>query len=398
MVLRGTESQIPFIKESRNLGYYVIVCDLDPNNPGVKLADKYYSINICDKDAVFKVAREEQIDGIVSNYEAAMVVVAYVSEKLGLVGTTENSIKLLVDKNQFRKLQKAVGVFAPTSFEITSFDKLLFLIDKLKFPIIIKPSESCSSRGTTKIFSSNDVEIMNSVFNECVKWSRNKKVVIEEYVEMNACEAIEGEIFVHNGEIIWDGMFYDLRNRNLPMVPMTSMDISDISKNKLNLIKESLTKVIKGAGIKYGEYNPEMYFTKSGDLFIIEINVRQGGNNIPQFVESFTGINLNKLMVTTSMGDDAYWNELMATKRNFKNVVRHIIFSRKDGIYQKIHIADELKDKLIQLDDFTHFGSKVNKAINATDSIAVAFLNFSTKQEQRYFYSNMEKYIYPVVK
>ena len=80
LILGASNDQIKLIKMAKQLGYYVVDCDFTLTNPGLPFVDKHYQINYLDKDKVLKIAISEQVDGIISNSEQAMPIVAYVSE------------------------------------------------------------------------------------------------------------------------------------------------------------------------------------------------------------------------------------------------------------------------------------------------------------------------------
>ena len=94
LMLGGNFLQMTAIKRAKELGYYVISVDYLPNNPGHKYSDEYHNISTIDKEAVLKLAREKQIDGILSYAsDVSAPTAAYVAEKLNLpLGTVKSRI------------------------------------------------------------------------------------------------------------------------------------------------------------------------------------------------------------------------------------------------------------------------------------------------------------------
>ena len=66
-----------------------------------------------------------------------------------------------------------------------------------------------------------DQLLIESAYDECVKYSRNGQVTIEEFVEMYSLTTIEGEVFLYNDQVLWEGLFSTTRASFAPMVPMT---------------------------------------------------------------------------------------------------------------------------------------------------------------------------------
>lgn len=65
LVLAAGILQIPIIKKAREMGYYVIATDGDPNACGLQYADKAIVVNITSEEDMLRVAQEEKIDGVI---------------------------------------------------------------------------------------------------------------------------------------------------------------------------------------------------------------------------------------------------------------------------------------------------------------------------------------------
>ena len=123
MILNGSLLQVPLIRAAKEEGYYTIVCDRTATNPGIQLADKHYQLSVLDFDAVMKAALKEHIDGIISNYENSMSIVAKISELLHLQGNPELAVKRIESKYKFREVLQAANLFSPEAFESEASEK-----------------------------------------------------------------------------------------------------------------------------------------------------------------------------------------------------------------------------------------------------------------------------------
>ena len=104
LLLGGSAQQIVAIEKAKELGYYTVLCDFLPDNPGQHHADKFYLASTTDKEAVLGIARKEDIDGIVAYAsDPAAPTAAYVAEALGLPGSPYKSVEILCNKDQFRR-------------------------------------------------------------------------------------------------------------------------------------------------------------------------------------------------------------------------------------------------------------------------------------------------------
>lgn len=381
LIVGGGINQMPLIQASKRAGYFTVVADYAGKKcPAFLVADRFYNVSTQDEEAIYEVAKEEEVDGIISNSEPSMQIVNSVAEKLVLNGNPVEGIENLMSKSRFRDLQRKAGVYAPKHCEVTTAEEAVSVSERLTFPVIVKPCKSSASRGSKKIERYDDITI-RTAFQECFAFSRNRKVVIEEYVEMPSLRTIEGDIFVYGDTILWDGLFYTTRASWAPTVPMTYTAPILMDKKKQNQIRTSVSKVLRAAGICFGEFNVEGFFTKTGEFFIIEINARQGGNFLPNFLQRFTGIDYNRLLVTTCVNDVSCWNDIMATPRSYRYVILNSVYSPKEGAYKGLKFAPSIKDYIRDVKDLLSVGDKVEKCVDGTSIVASVMLEFDNMEE-----------------
>ena len=61
LLLGGSAQQVIAIKTAKELGYYTVLCDYLPDNPGQYVADKYYNASTTDVEAVYQIARTNRL-------------------------------------------------------------------------------------------------------------------------------------------------------------------------------------------------------------------------------------------------------------------------------------------------------------------------------------------------
>lgn len=382
---------MPLIQAARKGNYHTIVCDADPNAPGVPLANEYHKVSTKDREGLLKVAIDKKINGIIANSDYAMCDVAYIANTLNLVGNHESAIETLSSKSKFRELQKKEGLFAPNYLSVESSEQIN--TDSLSFPIIIKPDQNAGSRGTTLIDNPNDTDTIKESAQKCIELSRNGKAVIEEFIPMPTNAVIEGEIFINQGEILWDGLFLTIRNEKAIMLPMTYVFPLPETPDRIEKAKEALTTVFQATGIVHGEYNIEMYFTEKGEPFIIEINPRQGGYDLPKYVQQHCGIDYYRLLVTTSMGEVTFFNSLKKLQRTNRHITHHMIFPRKKGCFQGVEIDISIKKYVYKIGMFDQAGKIVSNSVDADSCIGYIDLEFPNPQTQLRISKRIEELI-----
>ena len=364
MIIGAGKAQVPLIEAATKEGYHTVVCDLNPDAPGVRLADEYCRVSTKDRAGLLKTAQEKKIKGIVANSEYAMCDVAAISSGLGLVGNPEEAIGILSSKSRFRALQKQIGLFVPKVGK------------ELDYPLIIKPDMNSGTRGTAVVY--DDAEMVDAV-ETCSKLSRNGKAIVEEYIPIDPETVIEGKIFIHNGQILWDGLFRSIRSKAAPMIPMTY--VFPLAEERVEEQKVALEAAFQAAGVIHGEYNIEACFVDDKP-FIIEINPRQGGNDLPRYVMEHCGIDYYQLLVTTSVGDDEYWGSLGDYERQNNRITHHMLYPRKNGRFRGLQIADEIKGCAGRTQINVAVGDEIRQATDGSESIGYVDLVFEDEQTQ----------------
>ena len=86
LVLAGGFPQIALIKELKSRGYETVLADYYAEPVAKPYADKFYQVSTLDIEAITKVARDEQVDFLITACtDQALLTVAKVSEDLGLL-------------------------------------------------------------------------------------------------------------------------------------------------------------------------------------------------------------------------------------------------------------------------------------------------------------------------
>ena len=396
LILGGAEAQVPMIQAAKNEGYFVVLCDWTTTNPGIKYADKHYQVSTLDRDAVIKVALEEKIDGVISNSEPAMRNVSYIAEELHLRGNPVSGLETLLSKDKFRSLQERVGVYAPKHYQAENEDEFLTAAGNMRCPFVVKPAESSGSRGTTTVLA-YDEEELKELFRTNAEYSKDHCCVIEEYVDMPSLTVIEGDLFVLNKEILWDGLFFNTRSCITPKLPMTYSIPFRTDAGELHEIRNTILKILDAADFTFGELNVEMYFTQDHRLFVIEMNPRQGGAGIPSFIFRHCGVDMHRLLVTTAVNDDRYYHALKQHKRECHYLSRHSVFAHSPGVYQGISCSPMIQNYVRHVEERISHGEKVEACSNGTDVLAFVDLEFESYELQHQYCENLEAYIHPII-
>ena len=386
--LGGNFFQKTIVKAAKEMGVYVIDVDYIPNNPAHKLADEYYNISTLDRDKVLQLAKDKDIDGIVSYAsDISAPTAAYVAEKLELPTNPLRTVEIMCRKDRFREHMGNNGFYCPKHTVIKQEADLYGFFEMVNGKIIIKPSHASGSKGVSTI---SQVSEVRSALSEAIMYKAKDDVIIaEEYIERQGHQ-IAGDAFIKDGKIVYFGIaneHFDSECNSL--VPVGESFPADILPEMREYAKTEIERALSSLGYRNGAVNLDFMFDKNGKVFIIELGPRNGGNLITDAIDMAGGANLAKATVLNAIGENI--GEL-EDKPISKNVASYIWHCTEEGIYSDISIAEELRGKIIQTDLFIHKGDKVTAFRNGGFGIGAALMEFDSKEEMIHMMDNMNEY------
>jgi len=295
MILGAGAMQVPVVKKAKSLGYEVIAIDYDPFAPGFEYADKRYVISTLDRDEVLRVAKKENITGILTTSDAPVKTVAYVSEKMGLPGMSQKVSEICTDKHLQRKTFKESGINCPQFFLVGSNTDLGGFDD---FPYIVKPTDSSASRGVKKV---TDRDALIAAVNDAISFSKKGTVIIESFIEGREFSV---ETLTQNGvshivaitekETCGETLGYFVEKRH--------MEPARINTSEKLQIEAEVKKAIAAIGLDNCPTHTEIKINNRG-AFIIEIACRLGGDYITSdLVPLSTGVDMLGNLINISIG------------------------------------------------------------------------------------------------
>lgn len=392
LLLGGSAQQIVAIKTAKKLGYYTVLCDYLPDNPGQHYADKFYLVSTTDKEAILKVAEDEKIDGILAYAtDPAAPVAAYVAEKLNLPTNPFTAVNTLCNKDLFRNFLKENGFAVPLSKGYSSIDDAIKDCDNFTFPIIVKPVDSSGSKGVTVLKSKENIrEALDFAFS----YSRAKRVVIEEYIEKDHRYIVGGDIFVLDSKVYLWGLLNCLRDEVNSLVPVGKSYPLDLSSSQTELIKDTLQKLVSDIGIRFGAMNVELIIDKNGKCYIIDAGPRAGGNMIPDLLNMIFDVDLVKMSVQTAMGVEIKPKEINEKPCFYATYNLH---SKENGVLKAIEFDDEIEKHIVKKCLYLSNGDKVSYFDDASKALGIIFMKFDSLQQQKII-ENINEHIKIIVK
>ena len=393
LLLGGSAQQVVAIETAKRLGYYTVLCDFLPDNPGKFSADRFYLVSTTDKDAILKVAQEEKIDGILAYAsDPAAPTAAYVAEKMNLRTNPYQSIETLCNKDLFRRFLSSNGFHTPKAEGFSSVEEAKSQISNFDFPIIIKPVDSSGSKGATVLRS---LEGLDDALDFAFSFSRCKRIVVEEFVEKKHPYLIGGDIFIENGEVVLWGLLNCHRDSNVnPLVPVGKSYPLELDPVDIDRAKHVLQTLVDKLGIQFGAMNVELIIDKQDRVFLIDIGPRNGGNMIPDLLGMIFNVDVVEMTVRAAMGQSSP----CCPSNETGYYATHNLHSDRDGIFEDILFSQRIEPFIVKKCIYKKKGSHVEYFDNAAKALGIIFLHFENQNEMRTCLSELSEEIQVLMK
>lgn len=383
---------LPWFLRAREYGYRCVVCGTDGSRQMAREADAYYQMPYSDRQGCIAVAEREKVDGVMGGGDMPALTAAYVAKALSLPGNNPEGMERLINKQEFRKLQRELGLPAPDFIYASDSESFLEQISGMTFPIIVKPGQMSSSRGV-RVFRTFDRDALTKQFDYCKGISNNNFVCAETYLSLPGRMSLEFNPILCGDRAIWAGDMTNIHSAFNPEVPSGTSWPMDIDAGRKEKAHSDIMRIIKASGMGLGEMDIESVFTENGDFIILEVNPRRCGGGLQEPILHASGIDHIGIQVALAVGDRSVFDEAYKKPEQIEPVSAVFVFSHKECVFNGIEISEELKPYLIRTSLFKPEGSIVGPCGNFRDAVGRLLFHFPSAEVQKRFFCNNEEYI-----
>lgn len=378
LLLGGSAQQVIAVKKAKEMGFYTVLCDFLPDNPGQYEADKFYLVSTTDKEAVLKVATDEKVSGVLAYAsDPAAPTAAYVAEKMGLPGNPYKSVEILCNKDKFRKFLSENGFNTPNARGYTDVETAIGDLKNgaFQFPVIVKPVDSSGSKGVGRLDSAENAEnILKSAFS----YSRAKQIIVEEFVEKFGYQ-VAGDGLSVNGKLVFRYFANDHFNAKCinPFVPIAASFPYNMPSEIHDKIHGEIQRLLTLLDMKTCTYNFDIRIDKEYNVYLMEIAPRDGGNYIPDVIKYATGVDLVEYSVKAAMGDRIELPKISPTGY-FSYFAVH---SLKDGVLKRVEISPSAEKKILENHILVNPGDRIKAFTGANTTLGCLIMKFESMSE-----------------
>jgi biotin carboxylase len=388
LFLGAAHHQCPAIRYAKSRNYYVLTLDNLPTNPGHQLADECFNCSTTSKESVLGIARKNNIDGIVAYAsDPAASTAAFVSDHLGLPGNPFESVKVLNNKDQWRKFLLVNKFNVPKFSVVNSVSDLKNKLKSFEFPVFIKPVDSSGSKGITQISS---IQSAAKAYNHAKSFSLSGNVIIEEKIYFGKNQ-IAGDGFIIDKKLKYKCFADENFNSSCNgIVPIGQTFPSSLTKDDENLVHQETQRIINLLNLNFGALNFDFVFDVYGNLYFLELGPRNGGCRIPEVIKYYSGLNMIALTVENAVGNTIQNNQEYLPKGFWAS---YMIHSKTRGIFHSIDIDKSIKESIIETEIWTSKGDQVFKYDGSNRTLGTCILNFDSRESMSNFFSDPCEYI-----
>jgi biotin carboxylase len=378
LILGGSHRDIPLIKASQELGYFVITMGDRDYYLGHEYSDKCYKVNFNDLVKVKEIIENEKIDYLLpgSGEESYLNTVQLAQElNIGNFDSLEVA-KLVHNKWKFKEFCLENSISAPNGFYYTDDLNL----DNIAFPVAVKPTNLSGGRGVDVV---GNLESLKASLLKAKEVS--DEIFLEDFIDG---DLIAYSVVIKNQKIIYGFTGKDDTYKNKYLITSAyPVQLKVVTQNKLRSDVEKISEILS---LVDGMFHLQVII-RDEVPYIIDVTRRIPGDFYPYLMEYCDKIEYSKAVVKSYIGESLN-SELIATKRqNF--VIRHCVMSDKNGIFKGIIIDETLKDSVIFRVDLMQKNTEISNFL--ISQIAIIFIQILIKDIQTI--KNINNLIYPVV-
>ena len=343
LLLMGGGAYANHIKKYKDeKGFKMVSLGRDADTPIARISDAFYQIDTQDVDAVCDVVKKEGINGIfVGSSEVNIDPAIKVSERTGCYFYTDRKQwDILANKAKFKEYCRTYGVPVVPEFDIKpGYNKED--VAKLKFPVLLKPTDSSGARGMNVCHCAEDFD---ALYEEALKWSKKKEVIVEELI--TDADEVFFQYTIQDGECsltsCFTKVFVNTDNENL-ILPIFHMYPSKYIDIYYDDVHDGVIKLFKALNVQNGVMTLQSFY-KDGKFYVFEAGFRMGGAQNYILTDYQWGANSLEYMInyalTGSMNDTPI-SEIDNAK--FRHPCCNYYVGLKPGTIAKMGGVDDIK-------------------------------------------------------
>jgi len=296
LVLGAGPPQLGVLAAARRRGLAIVAADRDPSAPGFRSADRRAIVSIEDEPAIERLARAEDVHGIVApGTDHAVAIGARVAQRLALPHPLKPETALLAaSRRRQRERLDLAGIPQPRSRVCRTLDELFAAADELGYPCVVEAPDRLGERGVAR---AADRDQLAAAATMALAESHDDYCLVEELVGSRLVEvlafALDGRLvplLVHDREQAPPPAF------GVPLAHAWPAEDPDGAADLVAAAAEALD-------VRNGPVIAQVLLGPDGPL-LAKLSARTGGGHESELCRVATGVDPDDLAVAAALGED----------------------------------------------------------------------------------------------
>lgn len=287
IVLGGTHDHIRLIELLKERDYRTVLVDYLEDPPAGPYADEHIRESTLDLEAVLALADRIKPEVVITAcIDQALLTMAYVCERLGLPCHVDYPTALALTHKAHMK-RKFAGHGIPTSNFVVLGDESPRAPLELEFPLVVKPADSNSSKGVTRVNIAGELQ---AAVDLAFSHSRSRSVIVESFVEGDEFSV---DVAVREFEPVVVMVTKNIKARQNVNAFTIVQSLFPATRDPLLLdgIRRIAQQIVHAYGLRNGPLLIQLVH-RAGELRVIEFSARLGGGSKHHLVKKMTGFDL----------------------------------------------------------------------------------------------------------
>ena len=268
-IIGASTGQLPLCIKAKEMGLETF-CFAWPNDAICEdYVDHFIPISIFEMDKIVDLCKDYQIDGVVSNAsEVTALVVSYIAEKLGKIGTPYQNFLNIQNKEFVRKLTNSIQGLGKVNYKIGKSQEIL---STFPIPYVLKPIKGAAKKGVNYIdtLSINHISIPKDL--------KDAVFMAEQYIEGQEY-SVETISYKNQHQIV---QVTEKIGTGAPhFVELEHHQPAQLTAVVLNKLNDLIPQILSSIGYINGAAHIEIKIDPQDNIYLIEVNPRGGGDYI----------------------------------------------------------------------------------------------------------------------
>ncbi|RPG60435.1 MAG: formate-dependent phosphoribosylglycinamide formyltransferase [Flavobacteriales bacterium TMED191] len=249
----------------QRLGQYIIAVDNYENAPAMQVAHESEVINMLDGEELDRIVLKHNPDFIVPEVESIRTERFYDYEKKNItVIPSAKAVNYTMNRKAIRDLASIeLGLKTANYKYAKTLNELIYAIDLIGFPCVVKPLMSSSGKGQSIVKNKKDIQ---NAWDYAISGSRGdlNEIIIEEFINFDY-EITLLTLTQNNGNTLFCPPIGHCQQRGDYQESWQPMNMNEIHLRLAQDMASSVTSALGGNGIWGVEFfiaNDEVYFSE----------------------------------------------------------------------------------------------------------------------------------------